>query len=201
MRKKLIIIMSFIEPSFEVDEKGRVICQSHSYYPFFKMPDKTYFQEKQMEKLLTCKSCTHYKENDCFFPKSEIDKIEIDRLDRKTLLCKLCGNRIDRMLSVIHKLYFRERYNIEIPLVCCNCYESLRKNEFLEESKRKSTLIILNICYMFIILAFSFSFSGFSLIIMLVGAIFWSIVFINYLKRLHHIKRGRKYYQKYFTKE
>ncbi|MFX0176749.1 MAG: hypothetical protein ACFE85_11010 [Candidatus Hodarchaeota archaeon] len=193
--------MSFIEPSFEIDEKGRVLCQSHSHFPFFKIPDKTYFQEKQMENLLTCKSCIHYKENDCFFPKSEINKIELDRLERKIMLCKLCGNRIDRMLSVIHKLYFKERFNIEIPLICCSCYDSLKKNEFIEESKRKTTIITLNICYLFILLAFSFSFSvlgGFTLIVMMIGVVLWCCIFINYIKRLNQIKRGRKYYEKYF---
>lgn len=204
MIKSRFFIMSFIEPSFEIDEKGRVICQSHSYYPFFKMPGKTFFQEKQMEKLLTCKSCVHYQENDCYFPSSEINKIEFDRLDRKGIICKLCGNRIDRMLSVVHKLYFKERFNIEMPLICCSCYESLKKNEFVEDSKRKSTLITLNMCYLFILLTFSFSFGifgGFTFIIMMIGIVLWSCIFINYLKRLHQIKKGRQYYEKYFKRE
>ncbi|MFW9938421.1 MAG: hypothetical protein ACFFD5_12290 [Candidatus Thorarchaeota archaeon] len=193
--------MSFIEPSFEIDEKGRVICQSHSYFPFFKIPNKTFFQEKQMERLLTCKSCVHYNENDCYFPKSEIDKIELDRLDRKIMICKLCGNRIDRMLSVIHKLYYKERFNIEIPLICCGCYESLKKNEFLEESKRKSTLLTAYIFYLLIILSFSFYLRGFALVIMIFSVILWSILLINNLKRLNQIRKGRKYYEKYFQSE
>jgi hypothetical protein len=196
--------MSFIEPSFEIDEKGRVICQSHSYYPFFKMPGKTFFQEKQMEKLLTCKTCSHYQENDCFFPSLEIDKIEFDRLDRKGIICKFCGNRIDRMLSVVHKLYFKERFNIEIPLICCSCYESLKKNDFIAESKRKSLLITLNMCYLFILLAFSFSFGlfgGFTFVIMITGTILWSCIFISNLKRLYQIKRGREYYEKHFKRQ
>lgn len=198
MIKSLLNIMSFIEPSFEIDEKGRVICQSHSYFPFFKIPNKTFFQEKQMERLLTCKSCVHYNENDCYFPKSEIDKIELDRFDRKIMICKLCGNRIDRMLSVIHKLYYKERFNIEIPLICCRCYESLKKNEFLEESKRKSTLLTAYIFYLLIILSFSFYLRGFALVIMIFSVILWSILLINNLKRLNQIRKGRKYYEKYF---
>ena len=74
--------MSFVEPSFEIDTKGRVICQAHSLYPFFVMPGKTHHQEIQMEKLLTCKTCKHYQEDECFFPKSEIDKIEVDRTEK-----------------------------------------------------------------------------------------------------------------------
>jgi hypothetical protein len=73
--------MSFVEPTFEIDEKGRVICRSHSHYPFFMMPDKSFFQDQQMEKVLTCKTCVHYKQDDCFFPKKEIDKIEYDRVE------------------------------------------------------------------------------------------------------------------------
>ena len=41
--------MTFIEPSFEIDEKGRVICQSHSDYPQLIKPEKTTFEEMQME--------------------------------------------------------------------------------------------------------------------------------------------------------
>jgi len=49
-----------IEPSFEIDEKGRVICQSHSKYPHFLQPNKTPLEERQMENesiscLLSCK--------------------------------------------------------------------------------------------------------------------------------------------------
>jgi len=194
--------MSFIEPSFEIDEKGRVICQSHSNYPFFATPNKTHLAEKKMENLLTCKTCVHYHKNDCYFPQSEINKIEKDRNVHGLILCKLCGSKIDRMLTVIQKFYLNERFNIEMPLVCCSCYESLKKNEFISVSKRKSTNLTLYIFYMSLLLLFNFVvgiFIGFTSVIMIIGVIMWLFTLISYLRRLYLIKKGRKYYSKHFT--
>ena len=56
--------MVVIEPTFEIDEKGRVICQSHSKYPYFIQPNKTDFEDEQMEKELTCLTCSHYKNDE-----------------------------------------------------------------------------------------------------------------------------------------
>jgi len=194
--------MSFIEPSFEIDEKGRVICQSHSNYPFFATPNKTYIEEKKMENLLTCKTCVHFKQNNCYFPQSEIIKIEKDRILHGVILCKLCGNKIDRMLTVIQKFYLKDRFNIEMPLVCCSCYESLKKNEFISTSKRKSTNLTLYVFYMSLLLLFNFVigiFFGYASVIMIIGVIMWLFTLINYLRRLYLIKKGRKYYTKYFN--
>ena len=121
-----------IEPSFEIDEKGRVICQSHSNYPYFIQPGKTYFEERKMEKELTCFTCLHYKNDDCYFPKSEIDKIELDRLTRSRFQCKTCGNKIDLLLTIMQKIYYEVKFNMKMPLVCCSCYESLKKKKFEE---------------------------------------------------------------------
>ena len=189
--------MTFVEPTFEIDEKGRVLCLSHSYYPFFKMPNKSYFQERQMENMLTCKACDHYIQNDCFFPRSEIDKIEIDRTEGSTFLCKLCGNRIDRMLTVIHKLYFKERFKIEMPLICCSCYESLKKNQFLKESKRQSLYIIVSLLASLFFFIFLFwSWTNYFFIIWLFPLF---ITIFNNLRKLVKIQKGRKFYQKYFA--
>ena len=129
--------MSIINPTFEIDKKGRVICQRHTNYPFFVMPGKVNQQEIQMEKELTCITCNHYKNDDCFFPKTEIDKIEIDRIGLTAFNCKLCGSQIDRMLTIIQKLYLKEKFIIEIPLVCCTCYESLKNKNFIEYHEKR----------------------------------------------------------------
>ncbi|MEJ2248346.1 MAG: hypothetical protein P8Y97_01650 [Candidatus Lokiarchaeota archaeon] len=148
--------MSFVEPSFEIDEKGRVICQYHTQYAFFKKPNKNRYEEKKMEKLLTCKTCVHFFENDCYFPRNEIDTIEYDRF-RKRFKCSLCGNKIDRMLTVIQKLYVESRYGIKMPLICCFCYESLEKENFLEQTKLRTEQLRGKLNYtIFITLIFSF---------------------------------------------
>ena len=109
---------------------GRVICQSHSKYPNFIQPNKTDFEDEQMEKELTCLTCSHYENDDCYFPKSEIDRIEFDRLNRSRFQCNLCGNKIDLMLTIVQKIYFEVKFNMKMPLICCFCYEGLKKNYF-----------------------------------------------------------------------
>ena len=116
--------MPNIEPKFIIDDKGRVLCKKHSKYDNFIEP-KDYFQNLYLEVELTCKTCLHYENNDCFFSKSKIDEIEINRIKKKKeSLCRLCGKRIDRMFSIIHKLYNKEIYDIEMPLICCLLYTS-----------------------------------------------------------------------------
>jgi hypothetical protein len=74
----------------------------------------------------------YYENDDCYFPKFEIDKIELDRLTRSRFQCNLCGNKIDLMLTLMQKIYYEVKFNMKMPLVCCNCYESLKKNKFEE---------------------------------------------------------------------
>jgi hypothetical protein len=124
--------MFVIEPSFEIDEKGRVICQSHSKYPYFIQPHKTNSEERQMEKELTCLSCSHYEHDNCFFPRAEIDKIEFDRINRALFECNLCGNKIDLMLTLMQKIYYEVKFNMKMPLICCTCYEKLQQKKFEE---------------------------------------------------------------------
>ncbi|MFX1409394.1 MAG: hypothetical protein ACFFA6_03515 [Promethearchaeota archaeon] len=197
--------MPLVEPSFEIDDKGRVICQYHPNYPFFMMPNKTYFEERKLEILLTCKTCSHYQNNDCYFSKARIDNLEQKRLKKTDYLCKLCGNRIDRMFTIIYKLYFKERYNIDIPLICCNCYDSLKRNEFVSRSKWKIYLILSSIFSTIFFLVYFLTFglifsSGFSttLVFLLIGIILWVIIAIKDLVRLKKVVSGRKYYKRYF---
>jgi len=128
--------MVVIEPSFEIDEKGRVICQSHSKYPHLIKPDKTYLEDLQMEKQLTCKSCSHYINDDCYFPKSEIDKIELDRLNRSRFQCNLCGNKIDRMLTIVQKIYFEVKFNMSMHLIFFTFYKSFDEKKFPDYYRR-----------------------------------------------------------------
>lgn len=203
--------MSFVEPSFEIDEKGRVICQYHSNYSFFVMPSKTMLQEKQMEILLTCKTCQHYLNNDCYFPRREIDKIEIDRTKRHMFICKFCGNYIDRMLSVIQKLYFKERFNIEIPLICCSCYESLKTHKLIKDLKVKSNRIKLNLLISILGIIFMYLTRNFFLSMPAIYVSIWFLIILSLvsflmqyfmsLSRLNSMKKGKKFYKEHFSEK
>ena len=196
----------FIEPSFEIDFKGRVICQAHSLYPFFVMPSKNQNQEIQMENTLTCKTCKHYQADECFFPKSEIDKIEIDRLDKMSFKCILCGNKIDRMLTVIQMLYLKQRKGIELPLLCCMCHETLKKENFEEFYERR--LFIAVFLDIIVVLGVILSLITLPFPINVITSFLFPISIIMFKKTLKKgfqlnlstkdIKQGKKVYDKFF---
>ena len=195
--------MYCVEPVFEIDEKSRVLCQRHSNYAYFVEPGKLYFQERLLESLLTCKTCAHYFDNDCYFPKSEIDKIEFDRLRRNAFTCKLCGNKIDRMFTVIQKLYLKEKYNVEIPLICCLCYENLNNNKYLDESKKwfyKFLYMVIGQSFFLIYFLISFLIFGPTTFLFLLFCFPWLLSTYRILKKLKNIKSGMRYYEKNFAK-
>ncbi|MBY9014324.1 MAG: hypothetical protein KGD68_01400 [Candidatus Lokiarchaeota archaeon] len=193
-----------IEPSFEIDEKGRVICQSHSKFPYFIQPSKSYLEERQMENELTCLTCSHYESDYCFFPKSEIDKIELDRLNRSRFQCKLCGNKIDRMLTIMQKIYYEVKFNMKMPLICCSCYERLQQKKF-GEYYIKRIWESLSFYLPSIFLIFNpFPFSIFAVLSYIAFIIVFKIIIkqkTHYSLFLMDLIKGKKFYDKNFKEK
>jgi hypothetical protein len=193
--------MVVIEPSFEIDEKGRVICQSHSKYPLFIKPAMTPSEERRMEKKLTCLSCSHYINDDCYFPKSEIDKIELDRLNRSRFQCNLCGNKIDLMLTVMQKVYLEVKFNTDMPLICCDCYSSLEQKRYIKNNNNR---IIFSILFYIPIIFFMITLFRPIFVIVFIS-ILLGIVLKIIIKRfssqslfIYDLLEGRRFYNKYF---
>lgn len=195
------------ELSFEIDNKGRVICKKHSNYDYLIRP-RDYFQDLYLDAELTCKTCSHYDNNECYFSKTRIDDI-INRGLKKAYVCRLCGKKIDRMLSIIHKLFYKETYDVDMPLICCDCYEKINNNEFLSYSKKMTDFYILNIAIsIFLLFYFAFFLSilnvepifYYILIIPLFSLVCFiiSIVIRKCIKKLRYFYFGIKYYKKHF---
>ncbi|MFX1340849.1 MAG: hypothetical protein ACFFDK_19720 [Promethearchaeota archaeon] len=200
--------MVLIEPEFEIDKRNRVICKFHSDYIQFIDPNKDYFEDIYLDKNLTCLTCTHYVYNECYFNKSRIDHIENTRQKKRDFKCQLCRNRIERMFTIIYKLYNEEVYGIKIPLICCSCYDKLRDNQYLPELKK------LNLFYLFIILTtiFFLFYLNFFLMLLNLHPLIRLLIFISYfcltiaiifisLMRLKTNLSGIKTYKKMFPKE
>ena len=200
--------MVLIEPEFEIDEKNRVICKNHTDYLQFIDPNKDYFEDIYLDKVLTCLTCSHYTYNECYFSKSRIDEIEFKRQKKKNYKCKLCEQKIERMFTIIYKLYIKEVYGIEIPLICCNCYDKVSTNQFLSESKKLRNL------YLLVILTsiFTLFYSNFLLFLLKLDLFVRYLLFIPFsiliisiiFKSLIKLKRnicGVKYYKKSFFKK
>jgi len=128
-----------MQPSFEIDSTGKVLCKSHTYYDILKeVPLKyDFLGHLHREKALNCLKCNHYRNDDCFFPKTEIDKIQKDMgILRKIIRCEICGGRILQIFNVLYKFQAKELLNIHFGLVCCDCYRTLKdKNHNSVESK------------------------------------------------------------------
>jgi len=170
------------------------------------MPEKNQYQEIQMENTLTCKTCKHYQEDECFFPKSEIDKIEIDRVDNMSFKCLLCGNKIDRMLTVIQMLYLKQRKGVELPLLCCMCHETLKKENFEEFYERR--LFIAVFLDIIVVLGIVISIFTIPFPISIITSILFTTSIMLFKKTLRKgfqlnlstkdIRRGKKFYDKFF---
>ena len=191
-----------VEPYFKIDNFGRVICKLHSNYDKINALSSKKAPIPNFDLMLTCKTCAEYLNDNCYFPKSAIDQIEYDRLKTKLFRCKLCGNRIDRMWTVIYKLYYKEKFHIEMPLICCGCHDSLKNKTFMKQYQNKATFIkyYLIMSIMIIINNLIFinplylSFSIINIVLAVISFIFYG----QYYKRL---KEGRDYYRKYFLNE
>lgn len=194
--------MNVIEPSFEIDKKGRAICKSHTHYQFFKSPHKSIYEEKQVEKLLTCKTCAHYFNDNCYFPRREIDIIERDR-HQERIKCQLCGNKIHRSLTFIQSLYYEAKFNVKLPLICCDCHSSLNDDTFMQKTKLRligfiiSFIVSLYIIFYFFITVITI---GAWIILGLIPLLFWFVRGMKDIKRIWDLREGRKYYQKFFAK-
>lgn len=197
--------MKITEPSIEIDDKVRILCKSHTQYQFFKTLYQSVHEEKQVEKLLSCKTCKHYDDDNCYFPKSEIDLIERDKQQEK-FKCQSCGNKIQNSLILIQSLYYEAKFNIKLPLICSICHSNLIDDKFMQ--KKKSRLIrykIFLIISIYIIIYFFITIIsiGAWFILGLLPLLFWvilSIKLVKEIKKIRYLKKGRKYYQKFFSK-
>ncbi len=189
--------MHIIEPSFDVDNKGRVICRAHTNYKSFLKP-KDYFEDMSMEEELTCLTCGHYIDNDCYISKSKFDDII---KNNKKYICILCGERIHRPFSIIHQIFLKEAYDVDIPLICCNCYDFLNYDTFMRVSMNKIYFALLIFFFgIFFSMVFLFLLDIFAIITILVflWIIPWSLFTINRLKKLRKVIHGINYYKKNF---
>ncbi|MBD3197633.1 MAG: hypothetical protein GF317_21440 [Candidatus Lokiarchaeota archaeon] len=198
--------MAHINPEFTIDRKGRVLCKKHSNYQFLKEQIFSHLIDSRLiEKELTCKTCTHYFKDNCFFPRSEIDKIEYDRVIKKAFKCKLCGNKIDRMFTVIHKLYYEENFYVKIPLICCVCYEGLKRDKFMEFSKKRLSKLnydsIITFFILIILLILTLSFGSWYYFIGAFSVIIFCVYIFLYYREKKKIENGLKYYAKNFIED
>lgn len=194
----------YVEPSFSIDDEGRVICEEHSEINRIKYVAENPNQAYLYESLLTCKKCKHYYDDDCYFPKSEINKIEADRLSGE-IHCQLCGNKIDRPLTIIHSLYYKNKFGVDIPLICCGCYASLSDNTYIKNTKKRMLFFLISLVIsMYFLISYFLTiimFNVWGILLFLIPFIFWGYISLRDIRNLYFLWKGRKYYDKFYAKK
>ncbi|MGV9198132.1 MAG: hypothetical protein ACOC4M_04775 [Promethearchaeia archaeon] len=196
-----------IEPRFEITSEGKVRCIHHTQYSSTHRPKlkNDSLPTQLMGEALTCKTCDHYKKENCYFSRKELDHIDPGNLiNLHTHVCKLCGERIHNMHSIVYKHYYEEKYNVDIPLICCDCYETLNSynhniiTSLLSKSvKETSNLfflawIVFSVLFFMAIFSIKSIFAFGALMILFFSFSLWS------LNRISKILKGLKFYKNNF---
>lgn len=195
---------SFIEPEWTIDDDGIPYCTKQTEYDKIIQTDLKKRFPYEFEKRLNCQHCEHYHQDDCYFPKTEIDKIEADRQGLK-IRCEFCGTKIDRPFSILMSYYYKEKFGVKMPIICCSCYNGLENGTFLKNSKKKTIIFIITL---FISLYFLFTFfitipqfSWGSILLTLIPFSFWGYLSFRDIKNIYYLRKGRKYYEKIMNAE
>jgi transcription elongation factor Elf1 len=193
---------NYVIPSFISDNEGIPYCTKQTDYDKIIALNLKQRFPQDFEKMLTCLRCDHYKQDDCYFPKSEIEKIEHDR-DTKKIKCVLCGNEIHRLFSVLMAYYYKAKFNISMPIICCSCFNALNNNTYLKSIKRRMILFGISL-----VTSLYFLFTYFlsvlvvqsAMILLILPFAFWGYITVRDMKNMYYLYKGRKYYREIFAK-
>ncbi len=188
---------NIVMPEFSIDDDGIPYCTKQPGYEKIIALKKQY--PREFEKMLNCKHCDHYKKNDCYFPRSEIDKIEEDRV-KQNIRCQLCGMKIDRLFSIIMSELYKDQFDVNLPVICCSCYAGLERGTFESTSKRRMILFFISFITSIYFLSMYFqtilSFTWYSILVIIIPFTFWGYISLRDLKSIYYLYKGRKYYKK-----
>ena len=148
---------------------------------------------------MNCTHCEHYHNNDCYFPKTEIDKNEEDRKELSTRINSLIIEFNDPF-SILMSLYYKAKFGVNMPVICCSCYSSLEKGTFQKNSKRRILLfsisLITSLYFLFTYMAEIMSFTWVSILLFAVPFSFWGYISFKDIESIIYLHRGRKNYDK-----
>jgi hypothetical protein len=117
-------------PKFKLGDRGVVLCKTHPKYELLK--------RGRLHLDNICRSCIHYKINDCFFPSGIIQIVQWEINTRyrgfppsfaSKYKCDICGKGIECVSNILYKYYVKEFRNIEILQFCCKCNRALKKGK------------------------------------------------------------------------
>jgi len=146
-----------VDPVFEIDTHSITVCKSHSNYssisdkyghdpnPIFQF--SPLFLKFTPNSYDSCKTCSHYYNNECYFSKEEIDRITKSHGYAFTLFfnkntCDICGLKLRNVFNTLRKLYLEEKTSKNFPLICSNCNYNIKHDKIW---KKVATVILVNL--------------------------------------------------------
>jgi transcription elongation factor Elf1 len=191
-------VEDIVYPEYVSDDDGIPYCKMQTdYSKILNLKLKERFPN-EFEKMLTCFRCEHYTKNDCYFCKNDIDLIEKDRQDLN-IRCVFCGAKIHRLFSVLMSLYYKDKYHVNIPIICCTCYAALGDNSFIKNTQSRMILFAISLAtsiyFLFSYFLTIFIFSTFGILLFILPFIFWGYISLRDVKNIYYLYRGRKYYK------
>jgi len=190
-----------VNPEFISDDDGIPYCKTQTDYNKIVALNLKERYPNEFEKMLTCFRCEHYQKDNCFFPKSEIDKIEKDRQDN-TIHCMFCGTKIHRLFSILMSYYYKDKHKVNIPIICCSCYAALGNNSFIKNTQRRIILFavsfITSLIFVFTYFQTMISYSRVEMLLFLLPFLFWAYISTKDARNLYFLWKGKKYYQEVF---
>ncbi len=187
-----------VQPEWYIDDDGIPYCKKQTDFDKIIQSNIKKRFPYEFEKMLNCQHCNHYKNDKCFFPKSEIDKIESDRQNLK-IRCQLCGMKIDRPFSILMSYQYKDKFNVTMPVICCSCYLGLERGDFLKITQKKLTyFVIMFVISLYFIFTYFISFihsSALGLFFFIFTMSFWGYFSVKNLKQIYYLKQGKKFYE------
>jgi hypothetical protein len=140
-----------VQPVFEVDRYFSTVCKSHSNYSnlianvysnqnlVFDDSNKINpYMHPFMARFLPsfyqwCKTCEHYKNDNCYFSSPEIDKIYKDHgvmlgLFFNKYKCEICSCQIKNAFNTMRTIYLKKSTGKVLSLLCTGCIFGIENN-------------------------------------------------------------------------
>lgn len=192
-----------IIPEWVVNSRGLPHCIRYSNDPSQITKGVSFIQFFRSKETIECTTCQYSHNEACYFSTSKITDLE-KKWEQKKIRCELCGQRINWSNSFLMSYYYKEKFNLNMNLPCCSCYNALVEKKYLEYSRSilkfyiKYAIIFLILFILMHLLwipakkTYSLSFyiiEGFGI------SFFTLFYYFFFFKRIVGLIKGRKQYQ------
>jgi len=112
------------KPIFQIRKDRLIECTSHHNY----LENKQKYEDSSIIKtpIVTCHTCDYYKSDQCEIPSETIRHV-IKKHEKGKIKCVLCADKIESFSALIYSQYLSQKENIHLDLLCCQCFNLVKK--------------------------------------------------------------------------